>query len=194
MNEYQDYVKVQSAGFIAYCDCLIARKFHDSFQAYLMSITGTAAHTQALASCMFQNESCRLFFRPDEPAINLTMHNCMSASRSRKVEGAVNRVLASPVLLLSDTASNNNKEVNQAIIFGPDMDTIRERAFLRLNADTAVPLKSSWTGWLWDEVFEPEKLYSFGDREVRESYLVQWPRETVFQDQVLDAVKYGYLT
>ena len=78
-------------------------------------------------------------------------------------------------------------------MFGRDMSTVQERAFLRLDSTTTIPLKQQWKCWLWDEVMQPEQLFSFGGEDLRYAYIVSWPADDVLQERVLNAVSLQYL-
>ena len=77
--------------------------------------------------------------------------------------------------------------------FGKDLLIVKERAFRRLDTFTTIPLKRQWVDWLWEEVMNPEQLYSYGGEDLRHAYLVSWPAEEELQDRVLDAIKLKYL-
>ena len=46
---------------------------------------------------------------------------------------------------------------------------------------------------MWDEVMNPEQLYSFGGEDLRYAYLVSWPSEEELPEKILDAIKLKYL-
>ena len=80
-----------------------------------------------------------------------------------------------------------------AVVFGPDIETVKARAFLRLNTCTTMPLKPEWGEWLWDEVLNPERLFSFGNRQLQEAWAISWDEEGL-EEQILEGVRQNYLT
>ena len=64
---------------------------------------------------------------------------------------------------------------------------------MRFDAATNVPLKLEWQSWLWDEILQPEKLYSFGSDDLQEAYLIQWPDEPMLEERIVEGVKLNYL-
>ncbi len=87
----------------------------------------------------------------------------------------------------------SDKSGQTAFVYGPDLPTILDRAFLLLDAATTIPLKPEWQAWLWDEVLQPEKLYSFGEEELREAYLISWPGDDTLQERILEGISMHYL-
>jgi hypothetical protein len=80
-----------------------------------------------------------------------------------------------------------------AAVFGPDLLTVQERAFRRLDMATTIPLKPQWQEWLWETMLHPEKLYSFGGEDFQEAYLVNIPDDEILESQVLEAIKNGQI-
>ena len=67
--------------------------------------------------------------------------------------------------------------VCSAIVFGMDLATVRQQAWCRLANSTTVPLQPEWRDWLWDEVLQPERLYSFGNPQRRQAWRISWQEE-----------------
>ena len=38
-------------------------------------------------------------------------------------------------------------------------------------------LQTEWRDWLWDEVLQPERLYSFGNPQRRQAWRISWQEE-----------------
>lgn len=187
-----NYLTIRCAGFITYSDALIAQKTADNkFHAVFLSLIGTPSHIKATSAILFQGDSCRVF-NQDEPAVELDFLVNPSAYRTRKIGETVNKVLVSSSYF-PETAVKNSTRTGAAVVYGPDMPTVTERAFLRLDAGTTIPLKPEWQGWLWDEVLQPEKLYSFGGEGLQEAHLVYWQEDDVLQEKVLEGISLGYL-
>lgn len=184
-----DYLTVRCAGFVTYCDALVARMCSQEFQAFFFSLIGSPSQVKASSAILFGGETCRVADN-DDPAVNLKFSGGMRSCRSRKIGDTVNKVFVSTNYFPGSSISSKNA----AVIYGPDMPTVKERAFLRLDAATTIPLKKEWSGWLWEEVLQPEKLYSFGGDELKEAYLISWPNEAALQGQVLVGVGQKYLT
>ena len=195
----QSFYRVYSVGFVAYCDALIARKqaghmADGEYAAFMLSLVGTAANIQTIYARLYSGEYVRL--TDLEPKYEHTGIPCsfyqgvagpqMETVRNRKIGEIINKITVQRFV----TGKGDDKA---AVVFGPDMPTVQERAFRRLDAATSLPLKQSWTSWLWDEVMQPEELYSFGDRELTHAYLVSWPDEEELQAKVLEAVTDHYL-
>jgi len=190
-----NYLTVRCAGFVTYCDALIARvtSSNENLQACFFSLIGTPSHIKASSAILFGGETCRVSSH-DEPALELGFLGTPRTCRTRKIGETVNKVMVS-VNYFPETLckSNSTGSTSAAVIYGPDMPTVIERAFLRLDAATTIPLKPEWQGWLWDEVLQPEKLYSFGGEELQEAYLVSWPEDTILQEQILSGISLNYL-
>ncbi|MBM9514260.1 hypothetical protein [Desulfogranum marinum] len=181
-----EFLTVQCVGYITYSDALIARIVQNEFLAFLLSLIGSPAHIQASSAVLFGGDACRV----TQSDIDLDVQVTFTAGelrtyRNRKIGNTVNKVMVCPQLFTDVTQS--------AVVFGPNMSTVQERAFLRFDAATNVPLKREWQGWLWDEILQPEKLYSFGSDELQEAYLIQWPDETVVEERIVEGVKRNYL-
>ena len=195
MNNNNKYIKIQAAGFVTYCDALIARAAETELLACFLSLIGTPSNVKAL--------TCRVS-SPDDPvqefkflgsvriSRELGFPGGLRSCRTRKIGETVNKVLVSTVYYAEGSAPSA-KSGQSAFVYGPDMPTILDRAFLLLDAATTIPLKPEWQGWLWDEVLQPEKLYSFGGEELREAYLISWPRDDTLQERILEGVSMQYL-
>jgi len=184
-----DYLTVQAAGFVTYCDALIARATGNEFKACFFSLIGTPSHIKATSALIFGGNICRIS-NGDEPALDLTFLGTVRTCRSRKIGETVNKVMVSANYFPETCVASSNA----AVVYGPDLLTVQERAFLRLDAATSIPLKPEWNGWLWDEVMQPEKLHSFGGKELQEAYLIYWSKDDTLQGQILEGVAQKYLT
>jgi len=180
---------VQTAGFITYCDALIARLTSGQLQAYLLSLIGTPSHIKASSAVLFGGETCRISNQEDPPR-DIGFSGAMRTCRSRKIGETVNKIMVSENHF-PETCSHF---ATSTVVFGPGISMVQERAFLRLDAATSIPLKPEWRGWLWDEVLQPEKLYSFGGDELQETFLITWPADDILQEQILEGVRQRYLT
>ena len=200
MNEYQ---RVQACGYHAYCDALIARKvepgyldgsyiYRTEFRAFLMSLVGTASYIKTISAQLSTGEEL-LFGDDNETKIpcHFYCRNFGKAAentksvRIRKIGETVNKIIVHRYLYEDDDRA--------AVVFGKDLLTVKERAFRRLDASTAIPLKRQWMDWLWDEVMGPEQLFAYGGEDLRHAFLLSWPPEEELQTRILDAVKLKYL-
>ncbi len=180
------YLTVKCLGYLTYCDALIARQTGSELQAFLFSIIGTPSHIQATSAVLFGGESCRVN-QNEEPALNLTFSTGnIRIFRNRKVGNTVNKILITPGYFLE-------KKQTATIVFGSNLSTVQDRAFLSVDAATSIPLKPEWQSWLWDEILEPEKLFSFGGEDLQEAYLITWPDDARLEEQILEGIKLKYL-
>ena len=196
-----DYQKVSTCGYEAYCDALIARKvepgyvngsyhYRTEYRAFLMSLVGTASYVKTISAQLSTGE--QIVFDNENDQIPCYFYNYNSSTsentkavRVRKIGETVNKIIVQRFLY-----EDNNQSV---VVFGRDLLTVKERAFRRLDTFTTIPLKRQWIDWMWDEVMNPEQLYSFGGEDLRYAYLVSWPSEEELQEKILDAIKLKYL-
>jgi hypothetical protein len=203
MNKNNEYVKIQAAGFVTYCDALIARAAGTELLACFLSLIGTPSNVKALAAILYGGDTCRVsspddpvqefaFLGPARTSRELGFPGGLRSCRTRKIGETVNKVLVSTDYF-AEGSSPSDKSGQSACVYGPNMATILDRAFLLLDAATTIPLKPEWQAWLWDEVLQPEKLYSFGGEELREAYLVSWPGDDTLQERILEGIAMQYL-
>ena len=193
-----DYLTVKSDGFITYCDALIARFNSDKAQSFLLSLIGSPAHVQAASARFFSGEACLISSRNpfneggNNETFELTKCNGITHSiRAKKIGDTVNKVLISADHF-PGAGKGSSESVNSAVIFGPDIETVKERAFLRLDGCTTMPLKPQWQEWLWEEVLQPEKLYSFGNSQLQEAWSICWQED--FEKLILEGIRQEYLS
>ena len=196
-----DYQKVSTCGYEAYCDALIARKvepgyvngsyhYRTEYRAFLMSLVGTASYVKTISAQLSTGEQIVFGNENDQIPCYFYSYNSSTsentkAVRVRKIGETVNKIIVQRFLY-----EDNNQSV---VVFGRDLLTVKERAFRRLDTFTTIPLKRQWIDWMWDEVMNPEQLYSFGGEDLRYAYLVSWPSEEELQEKILDAIKLKYL-
>ena len=193
-----EYINLQAAGFTACCDAMVAKIVNNQLFAFFLSVIGTPSSVKALTAILYGGNTCRVSnpddtefeFLGPEQIRELTFPGNLQTCRSRKIGDTVNKLLVST----SITGANQSNAAPSALVYGPDMPTVIERAFLRFDAATTIPLKPEWQGWLWDEVLNPEKLCSFGDEQLKEAYLIGWSaNESVLQEQILAGISAKYL-
>lgn len=187
-----DYLTVQSNGFITYCDALIARFSGNTGKALFFSLVGSPAHVKAASAHFFNGGLCQV---TDEQGATFTLdrgNGSLHTSRARKIGDTVNKVMISADHFPAVATNSTEEEINVAVIFGPDLHSVIERAFLRLNGITTMPLKREWREWLWEEILQPEKLYSFGNRQLQEAWLISWREETL-EELILEGIRQKYL-
>lgn len=194
-----EFYQLRANGFIGYCDALVARKVPrvsgiDDYEAFLLSMMGTASQMKAISAELFNGGVIKIMqfddtreshgYDPSLPTCTFSRPGNTGGQiktiRSRNVGEIVVKILAHELVLGAVTA---------AVVCGPDIPTVQERAFLRLDAATSIPLKRSWTIWLWDNVLQPEALFSFGDEELRHAYKISWPDEQEMEVRILSAVR-----
>jgi len=177
-------------GFITYCDAMIATTADKKFNAVFISLIGTPSNIKATSASLFQGNSCRVVYQDDHVDLEFLVSPC--GYRTRKIGDTVNKVMISPGYF-PEIAVKSSIQTKAAVVYAPDMSTVTKRAFCKLDAETTIPLKPEWQSWLWDEVLQPEKLYSFGGEELKEAYLMSWPDDDTLQEQILDGISSGYL-
>lgn len=193
-----EFLKISSLGFVAYCDALIARRENmagnDNYAAFLISMIGTPANIKTVFAQLYQGESVRLAEFTETTEFEGTpcrfygeiAGNNIQTIRTRKVGDTINKIVVQRFV-------SGGTLDKAAVVFGPDMPTVKERAFLRLDSTTTIPLKKQWMCWLWDEVMQPEQLFSYGGEDLRYSYIVSLPTDEELQERVLNAVSLRYL-
>ncbi len=186
-----DYLTVQSNGFVTYCDALIARLTDDAAQSFLFSLIGSPAHVQAASAHFLSGSLCRVTDTKDTAFELGRGSGSVRSIRVKKIGDTVNKVMVNADHF-PGAAGASSDAINAAVVFGPHIDSVKERAFLRLNSSTTIPLKWQWREWLWDEVLQPEKLYSFGNRELQEAWSISWQEENL-EELVLNGIRQKYL-
>jgi len=197
------YIKVQAAGFVTYCDALIARVAGEELLACFLSLIGTPSNVKALSAILYGGDTCRVS-SPDDPirefeflgsvqtSRELGFPGSLRTCRTRKIDDAVNKILVSTDYFTEGSTSSGKSGLS-SFVYGPDMPSIIDRAFLLLDAATTIPLKPEWKAWLWDEILQPEKLHSFGGKQLQEAYLINWPEDDILQGQILEGIAQQYL-
>lgn len=173
---------IKCVGFVCYSNALIARRSDREYQGCLLSLIGSPSHVKAMSALIYSGEAvCRVTGNNDEPT-ELRFSGSIRTCRTRKIGEVVNKVLV---------ATGFNESSLHATVFGPDLPTVQERAFRRVDKATTIPLKPQWQEWLWEKMISPEKLYSFGDEDFQEAYLVNIPCDETLESRVLKAIKSG---
>lgn len=176
------YLTIQCVGFVCYSNALIVRRSDREYQGCLLSLIGSPSHVKAMSALIYGGEAvCRVSGNNDE-STDLRFSGSIRTCRTRKIGEVVNKVLV---------ATGFNESSIHATVFGPDLPTVQERAFRRVDKATTIPLKPQWQEWLWEKMISPEKLYSFGDEDFQEAYLVNIPSDETLESHVLEAIKTG---
>ena len=186
-----NYLKIRCAGFITYCDALLARKIGERLYAVFLSLIGTPSHVKATSAVLFKGGDCRVS-QPDHPDLDMSFPGTPRTFRTRKIGETVNKVMVDADCF--PEVSTSDKPLRTAVVYGPDLPSVRERAFLRLDAASSLPLKQDWQDWLWDEVLNPQELFAVGGEEFREAYLVSFPDDDALQERILEGISQGYLS
>jgi hypothetical protein len=184
-----NYLTIKSVGFTAYCNALIARRSstnNGTLHACLLSLIGTPSHIKSLSALILTGgDSGYIRVSGDDLDTTLSFSGTAQTCRSRKIGETVNKVLTMQYF--------SKTNLHAAAVFGPDLLTVQERAFRRLDMATTIPLKPQWQEWLWETMLQPEKLYSFGGEEFQEAYLVTIPCDETLESHVLEAVRNGQI-
>ena len=186
-----DYLTVHSNGFITYCDALIARKTYTTAQSFLISLIGSPAHVQATSAHFFNGGMCQISGEQNAEFELSRWSGTVHSIRAKKIGDIVYKVMISTDHFpgISDGVS---EPAQSAVILGPGFATVKERAFHRLNNSTTMPMKPEWWEWLWQEILYPEKLLSFGNRQLQEAWLISWQEETL-EESILEGIRQHYL-
>lgn len=191
MNNH-DYLTVQSNGFVTYCDALIARFAGETAQSFLFSLIGSPALVQAASAHFISGGLCRVADAGNAGFELCRSNGTVHAIRAKKIGDIVNKIMISAEHFPGRTGPASEVGIS-AVVFGPDLAMVKERAFLRLDNGTTMPLKPAWRDWLWDEILHPEKLFSFGNSQLQEAWLISWEEEN-FEEQVLEGIRQQHLT
>jgi len=158
---------------------------------------------KALSAILYGGDTCRVS-SPDDPVREFEFLGSVQTSRelgfpgglrtcrTRKIGNTVNKILVSTDYF-TESSTSSDKSGLSSFVYGPDMPSIMDRAFLLLDAATTIPLKQEWKVWLWDEILQPEKLHSFGGKQLHEAYLISWPKDDVLQGRILEGIEQQYL-
>lgn len=189
------YFEVKSQGFKAYCDALIARHVpYEPSEAFLVSLIGTPTQIDAIGASLFQKKPVGLVHQTSGENFDLILgKDFASSSIAKKTDNLIHKVIRSDKHF-NRKASWLDEKVLFGTVYGVDLEATKQRAFLLVDSQTNTPLLPQWIDWLWDEVFHPEKLFSFGNENFREAWNISWPEEVDFEAMVLDGVRAGYLT
>ena len=186
------YGVIKHLGIEAYVAGLICRQQAVSLDGtiYLASLFGTAAAIESVSSAILASYKVFITWEEDGKTRELRVyrpnHPMVSDFRQKYEGGVVTKILYTPRVL-----SQRNSFV---VIAGPDMPTVKKRAFLRLDQITTVPLKESWIDYLWEGILQPEKLISWGSREVTEAWMIYIPSDDELQEHVIEGIRNQYLT
>jgi hypothetical protein len=186
-----DYFTVRCNGFITYCDALIARKTYNTAQSFLISLIGSPAHVQATSAHFFNGGMCRISSEQNAEFELSRWSGTVHSIRAKKIGDIVNKVMISADHF-PGAFDGVSEQLTSAVVFGPDLATVKERAFLRLNNSTTMPMKPEWREWLWQEILHPEKLLAFGNRQLQEAWSISWQEETL-EELILEGIQQHYL-
>ena len=186
------YLTVHSNGFTTYCDALIARLAQNRAQSFLFSLIGSPTQVQAASAHFYNGGLCRVFDAENADFEMTRWYGTVHSIRAKKIGDIVTKILISTDHFPGAT-DGSAASVMEAVVFGPDIETVKARAFLRLNTCATMPLKPEWGKWLWDEVLNPERLFSFGNRQLQEAWAISWDEEAL-EEQILEGVRQNYLT
>jgi len=186
-----DYLTVHSNGYITYCDALIASKIYNTAQSFLFSLIGSPAHVQATSAHFFNGGICRFSDTQNAEFELSRWSGPVHSIRAKKIGDIVNKVMISTDHFPGVVEAATNS-LTSAVVFGPDLATVKDRAFLRLNHSSPIPMKPEWREWLWEEILHPERLFSFGNRQLQESWSITWQEETL-EESILEGIRQHYL-
>jgi len=185
-----DYLTVRSNGFVTYCDGLIASIQADQARAYLLSLVGSPAQIQATSAHFYSGGFCRISGIEPTPLELGRTPGTIRSIRARKIGDVINKVLISAEQF--ERKARQTETACSAIVFGVDMVAVRQQAYHRLDNSTTMPLKPEWCDWLWDEILQPEQLYSFGNPQLRQAWRISWQEEEL-EERILEGIRLGYL-
>ena len=169
-----DYLTIRSNGFVTYCDGLIA-----SIEA-----------DQATSAHFYNGGFSRISGIEPTPLELGRTPGTIRSIRARKIGDVVNKVLISAEQF--ERKAQHTETACSVIVFGEDMAAVKQQAYHRLNNSTTMPLKPEWRDWLWDEVLQPERLYSFGNPHLRQAWKISWQEEKL-EERILEGIRLGYL-
>lgn len=203
MDDTSDkYLTITCLGYKVYSDVLIAshaggytpgQPFHSKLLPVLLGLVGTPAQVEAVSANLYQHTTLTMRGRAEGEPLGGTLHSHGTGYRAavKKTGPLVHKIVrASQYLWPHQT---RGEERRSGVVFGPDLATVKARAFTLLDRNTMVPLLPGWIDWLWEEVLNPQRLYSFGSEQVRESWMVSWSSDEELESLVLEAVSGKYL-
>ncbi|QQG64632.1 hypothetical protein [Desulfobulbus oligotrophicus] len=185
-----DYLTIRSNGFVTYCDGLIASIEADQARAYLLSLVGSPAQIQATSAHFYNGGFSRISGIEPTPLELGRTPGTIRSIRARKIGDVVNKVLISAEQF--ERKAQHAETACSVIVFGEDMPAVKQQAYHRLDNSTTMPLKPQWHDWLWDEVLQPERLYSFGNLQLRQAWKISWQEEEL-EERILEGIRQGYL-
>lgn len=185
-DSMHEYLTIRSNGFVTYCDGLIASIEADQAQAYLLSLVGSSAQIQATTAHFYNGGFSRISGIDPEPLQLGRSSGTIRSIRARKIGNVVNKVLISAEQF--ERQAQHSENHRSAIVFGVDMAAVKHQAYHRLDNSTTMPLKPQWRDWLWDEVLQPERLYSFGNPHLYHAWRISW-QEAELEDRILEGIR-----
>ena len=191
------YGIIKYSGISTYISGLICKpEVNPDGILYMVSLFGTGTAIEAIASAILSSHRVFATWEENGKARNFWLHRAghtmTSEFRKYHGDGVATKILYSPPIFGERLASVNPPGF--AIVTGPDMPTVKKRAFLRLDQETTVPLKEQWANHLWDEILQPEKLISWGCKELNEAWMISIPSDGELQEFVLEGIRNEYLT
>lgn len=200
--ENDKYLTITCLGYKVYSDILIAshpggytpgQSFQFKMSPILLGLVGTPAQVEAISANLYQHATLTMYGRTlgDSLSNELNSHGVAYRAAVKKTGNTVHKLFRASQYLWPQ--ESRAEERNSGAVFGPDVATVKARAFTLLDSNTMVPLLPGWIDWLWEEVLNPQRLFSFGSEQVREAWQVSWPGEEELEAQVLEAINGKYL-
>ncbi len=192
------YGHIRYSGINAYISGLICKpEVSPDGMLYMVSLFGTATALDSIASAILSSH--RVFTSWEENGetrsfwLHRAGHAMVSDFRKHFEGGVATKILYSPLIFGEMKLASANPPMS-IVVTGPDMPTVKKRAFLRLEQRTTVPLKEQWIDFLWDEMLQPEKLVSWGSSELTEAWEITIPSDEELQEFILEGIRSKYLT
>ena len=169
------YLTVRSNGVVTYCDGVVAPIQADQAAAYLLSLVGRPEHIPLTPATFTMGGPCHISGIEPVPIQLGRAPGPIQSIRARRIGDVVTRVIISADQFARTALQTET--VCSAIVFGMDLAAVRQQAWHRLANSTSVVLRPEWRDWLWDEILQPERLYSFGNPQRRQAWRISWQEE-----------------
>lgn len=191
------YGVIKSSGLQAYISGLICKpQISPDGILYMISLFGTATALESIAGAILSSHRVFASWEENGKVRNYWLYRtgqAMTSDFRKNYEGGVaTKILYSP-LMFGEQKLASVDPPKSVIVTGPDMPTVKKRAFLRLDQRNTVPLKEQWIDFFWDGILQPEKLVSWGSSELTEVWEISIPSDEELQEFVLEGIRNEYL-
>lgn len=177
-------VKLSSGGLDAYSNGYILHNSQNGIQLFFLSLIGTPMQIDGVSANLYKGSLCNLETGGTQMSVKL--HKSPVRTHTRKIDMVINRIIHSRSYFNNEPGSEDSYS---RVVFGPNLASVKEQAFLRLNAVSSIPMLPEWSDWFWGEILLTTRLDSFGPPEFSEAWLITWQSDNEIESMILDAIK-----